>query len=254
MLEGSNVVVLDLEVLRSPDDCRHCHQPLEEHTDSRFCLIPVDERPLSPVATQFTPLGWNNKPALGLSTGCYYDYFDSRLYFFDRHTLEATIVAFVERACLLVGFNSVSFDMPLMRGLLRQEADALRFSESAGDLFRSGVLIEICDRFKLLCATSYDILAEIWKVDAESKFVRGLNSLDAISQANGLPAKAMTGASAPRLWAEGRYAEVANYNMEDVRKTRWLFEKVCLGQPILRGNGTAITLPPPAGLETLKLL
>jgi len=216
-LQGLNIVVLDLETEKSADD---------------------------------VPTGWNNKAALGLSIGCYYAYGDGQLHFFDRHTLEATIVSLLESACLLVSFNGISFDFPLMRGLLRQEAEALQLSESQADLLRSGVLVELCDRFKDLCAVSYDLLAEIWKVDPEGKFVRGLNSLDAIAQANGLPAKAMTGAIAPRLWAEGRYADVINYCASDVLKTRWLFERVCLGQHIVRGNGKVLVLPRPPGLET----
>jgi hypothetical protein len=247
-LEGCNVVVLDLETLRSADDCRHCHRPKDLHEPG---LGHCDSALASP---QFSPLGWDNKPALGLSIGCWWDYADSRVQYFDRHTLEGTMVAFVDRACLFVSFNGISFDFPLMRGLLRQEADALRLSESDSDLFRSGVLVELCDRFKDLCAVSYDVLAEIWRVDPQRKFERGLNSLDAIAQANGLGAKAMTGAIAPRLWAEGRYAEVLTYCASDVHKTRWLFETICQGKPILRGDGIPIVLPPPPGLDALKSL
>src|SRR6266446_2034276 len=242
MLEGSNIIVIDTETLRSADDCRHCGKPKDIHK-------PGLGRCSSALASpHFTPLGWDNKPALGLSIGCYYAYGDSHLHFFDRHTLEDTITSFVEMQCLLVSFNGISFDFSLMRGLLRQEADVLRLSDDAPDLFHSGVLVSRCDRFKDLCAVSYDILAEIWRVDPQGKFERGLNSLDAISQANGLEPKALTGAIAPRLWAKGRYAEVINYCAEDVRKTKALFEMVCRGQPILRGNGQAVVLPLPPGL------
>ena len=248
-LHGLNIVCIDLETARSADDCRHCGKAQEAHYSDGACESWEGFRPRDTV-TQFSPLGWDNKPALGLSIGCYYAYGDGRLHFFDRHTLEETMSGFVESACLLVSFNGISFDFSLMRGLLRQEADALRLSESSPDLFRSGVLVELCDRFKDLCAVSYDILAEIWRVDPERKFERGLNSLDAVAQANKLGAKAMTGAIAPRLWAEGRYAEVINYCVADVEKTRRLFEMACSGQPIVRGDGKAIVLPRPQGLET----
>jgi len=243
-LDGLNIICLDLECLRSPDDCRYCGKPPEQ------CQGPLRIPPVLPHG--FVKIGWENKPALGLSIGCYYAYGDSRLHFFDRHTLEDTITSFVEMACLLVSFNGISFDFSLMRGLLRQEADALRLSESDADLFRSGVLVELCDRFKDLCAVSYDILAEIWRADPQGKFERGVNSLDAISQANGLGTKALTGVIAPRLWAEGRYAEVINYCAADVHKTKALFEMVCRGQRILRGNSKSLVLPPPPGLETLQ--
>src|SRR6266850_2255496 len=77
---------------------------------------------------------------------------------------------------VVVGFNSKSFDMVLMRALLRREAEVLRFSDSGEDLFRSGVLVDLCDRFKILCSTSYDVLESIWQVEPQGKFERGLNS------------------------------------------------------------------------------
>ncbi len=254
-LEGLNIVCLDVETARSADDCRYCGTTRGSHLPSyELCPTKPDVVHDGDRAQTFEAIGWHNKAALGLSIGCYYAYRNSRLHFFDRHTLEETISSFVDVGCLLVSFNGVSFDFSLMRGLLRQEADALRLSESDADLFRSGVLVELCDRFKALCEVSYDVLAEIWRVDPQGKFERGLNSLDAIAQANGLGVKTMTGAQAPRLWAEGRYAEVINYCSSDVLKTKALFEMVCHGQPILRGNGQPLVLPAPPGLETLQPL
>ena len=104
-------------------------------------------------------------------------------------------------------------------------------------------LRELCDTFKTLCATSYDILHEIWRVDPARKFEAGLNSLDAISQANGLGPKLSSGAQAPRDWQAGRYAQVIEYCMDDVWKTKALFERICAGEPILRGDGQPIVLP-----------
>lgn len=247
-LDGLNIVVLDLETAISADDCRHCGKAEETHHSDGTCQSWEGFR-AQENARQFSPLGWNNKPALGLSIGCYYAYGDEQLHFFDRHTLAETMDGFVTSGCLLVSFNGIAFDFPLMRGLLRQEADTLRLSESAADLFHSGTLVELCDRFKDLCSVSYDLLAEIWKVDPDGKFARGVNSLDAIAKANGLPGKAMTGAMAPHLWTQGRYAEVMNYCAADVAKTRWLFETVCRGQSILRGDGKPLVLPCPQGLE-----
>lgn len=234
MLEGESIYVLDIEVKRSPDACITCDQ------------LPKD---CQAIGHRFEKIGWERKAALGISIGCAFSYKTMQFVFFDEFTLESLMTRWVEEQPLLVGFNSQSFDLTLMRGLLRQEADALHLSESAADLFRSGVLVELCDRFKDLCAISYDILAEIWRVDPGRKFEPGLNSLDTIAQANRLPAKAMTGAIAPRLWAAGRYAEVINYCAADVEKTRRLFEMICWGTPLLRGDRNPIVLPPPPGLE-----
>ena len=103
-------------------------------------------------------------------------------------------------------------------------------------------LCDLCDTFKTLCAQSYDILAEIWKVDPARKFEPNLNSLGAISQANGLGTKLSHGAQAPRDWQAGRYAQVIEYCLDDVWKTKALFERISRGEPILRGDGQPIKL------------
>jgi|ERR1043165_5184364 hypothetical protein len=215
-LQGANIVVLDLECLHSPDDCLHCGKP------GSACHDIGDTPPHI-----FQKIGWENKVALGLAIGCYWDYQDMRLHFFDRSTLAGTMRFFVDRSPLLVSFNGTTFDFALMRALLRHEE----------------ALHSLCDAFKSLCAQGYDVLQEIWKAYPESKLVRGLNGLDAIAQANGLGKKAMDGATAPRLWAQGRIAEVVQYCAEDVRKTRVLFELACGDMPILRSDGKPIMLP-----------
>ena len=239
MGKGNNIMVLDLETLHSADDCQDCGDDARQGA----CRSPTG---------QHRRIGWDNKLALGLSIGCYYDYCDQRIHWVDLYTLEDTIRDFVKAQPLLVSFNGIAFDFPLMRGILRQRAD----EEPAlppGTVPRPEPhpLNFLCDAFKILCATSYDLLAEIWKVDPGRKFERGLNSLDAISQANGLGAKALTGALAPRLWQQGRYAEVIDYCQGDVYKTKALFELVCAGQPIVRGDGQPIVLCNPFPEEAL---
>ena len=226
MLEVANCIVLDLETLHSADDCVYCGHPKGECTTSPQVM-----------PHKFVPIGWNDKNALGLSIGCYWDYRDARIHWFDDTSLESTVRQFVGREPLLVSFNGIGFDFALMRALLRHRQEATA---------KTNVL---CDQFKLLAASSYDILAEIWAVDSKSKFVRGLNSLDAIARANGLGAKLSEGAQAPRDWQDGKIAQVVEYNVDDVLKTKALFEIVCAGKPILRGDGKPITLPVPPFLS-----
>jgi hypothetical protein len=226
-LAGANIVVLDLETARSADDCRLCGAASERHTPGVS-------------GHAYEPLGWDRKVDLGLSIGCYYDYADDSLHWFDRVTLEATVRCLVTRQPLLVSFNGIGFDFPLMRGLL------LRDVEQYGPRERD--LPGLCEQFQVLCAYSYDILAAIWQADPARKFERGLNSLGAISAANGYGTKALDGALAPRLWAQGRYAEVLNYCAGDVDKTRRLFEQIVATGQILRGDGRPLGLPPPVRL------
>lgn len=187
MFEGKDVVVLDLEIAN----------PVEEVEG-----------------------GFKNPAGLGLSVGCYYDYVTGRYEFFDRHTLRETMECFIEDQPLLVSFNGIGFDFKVMRALLRREAE-----QNASAVDR--ILQSLCDEFKELAAGSYDILGEIWKADPQGKFIKGLNTLDHILMANGLPAKLSNGSHAPMWWQEGRIADVINYCQRDVELTKLLFELIC---------------------------
>ena len=241
-LAGSQTIIVDVETQFSAQDCRHCGlENVEPLHSAGQC------QGVAYAGNRFEPLGWDNKAALGLSIGCSWDSADQRCHVFDVHTLEETMRSWVVRQPILVSFNGLAFDFPLMRGLLRREADRLVAEDGAEMLAQD--LRDLCDTFKTLCATSYDILAEIWKVDPTRKFASSLNSLDAISQANGLGAKLSNGAQAPRDWQAGRVAQVIEYCLDDVWKTKALFERICAGDAILRGDGQPIRLRRPVVQE-----
>jgi uncharacterized protein YprB with RNaseH-like and TPR domain len=225
MLEGRQIVVIDLEVLHSPDACLHCGHPASAHGDSwsgQSC--PRQEE--SPW-TCYERIGWDNHLALGLSIGCTWDYQDSMMHWFDQHTAGALIEHLLTRNACLVTFNGRTFDGPLL-GAVADVSEDVR-----------------TDWTQYVERESYDLLREIWAIDPARKFERGLNSLDALCKANGLPAKEMDGAQAPRLWAQGRVAEVLTYCQGDVLRTKALFEMVVEGTPLLRGDGLPISLPTP---------
>ncbi len=207
-----NTVVMDLETLRSARECLHCGVPREGDWET-----PADH--------EHENIGWRNFAALSLAIGCYYDYSDAAHHYFDVHTLGQTMKHLVDRQCLMVSFNGIQFDFPLMRCVFPNTDDP------------------ILHEWDTLCAQSYDILAEIWRADPQNKFQRG-NGLNALSLANGGTQKLMDGATAPLLWKAGRVAEVIEYVTDDVRKTNDLFERICLGLPIERAAG-ALVLPMP---------
>ena len=233
MLEVSNIVVIDLECAKSADDCRYCGLENVEPLHLAGCC-----RGVAYAGDRFTPLGWDNTAALGLCIGCYWSYTDSRIHWFDTPSLETTMRHLVEMQPLIVSFNGIGFDGPLMLEVLT--ADLLDHEPRWKD-FPHGLAQAWADMW----ARSYDLLAEIWTLDPVNKYRRGLNSLDAISQASGLGAKLSHGAQAPRDWRDGRYADVLNYCQDDVYKTKELFEMVCRGKPLIRGNGEPVYLPKP---------
>lgn len=229
-----NLIVLDLETLHSADDCEYCGVDMALHGPGDLCATGKIGR----------PLGWTHKAALGLSIGCYWDAESLRIHWFDDASLEATMRELVRRQPLMVSYNGIGFDFALMRAVLRERA-ASKAAESP--LQRSPVLTlgVLCDQFTVLAARSYDILAEIWGVDPQGKFVKGLNSLDAVCAANGLVHKTGTGAQAPRDWQAGKWAQVLNYCQNDVYLTRDLFALLrAQDGTILRASGP-ITLRRP---------
>ena len=220
MYEGANAIVLDLEVLNSPDDCRHCNRPQDEHMAGDACIG-------GPAC--FEKRGWKDRPALGLSIGGYYDYQVGRIIWFDEHNLEAIVSNLENRRPFMVSFNGILFDYVIMRGILRRRA------EREGGT-RAQELAVLCDRFKAHCATSYDILQEVWAVVGRNTGVS--NSLDSLCKANGLGQKTGHGAEAPRQWQQGRYADVLNYCANDIMMTKRFFELICMKRGrIMRDNG-----------------
>jgi hypothetical protein len=246
-LTPRDVIILDLETSRSPDDCRLCGKDRTQHMPG-VLVCPTPDRLAVDPANVYQPLGWDNKPALGLSLGAYYSYTQQALTLFDVHSLEATLQHFVSTAPFLVSFNGLGFDFVLMRGLLRQEASALFLAGTPEESARARALVTLCDHFKGLCLTSYDLLQAIWDSDPGSRRVRGLNGLDALCDANSIPGKRQDSATIPQHWKEGQIALVANHCMGDVYATKALFEVALSTGSLARHNGTRVVLPRPPGL------
>jgi RNase_H superfamily len=221
-LTGKNIVVIDVETANSAEDCLYCGLPEARHTAASRTNL------LSPCVT-FSPLGWDNKAALGLSIGGYYDYQTGCITWFDVHSLSATIQALVQRQPLLVSFNGIGFDGPLMQTVGNA-------AECVGALYT----------WPALWQRSYDLLAEIWRVDEEGKYTKGLNSLDAICGANDLGRKTGDGAQAPRDWRAGRVSTVVNYLQNDIFLTKRLFELILEKNGTIQRSTGPITLRLPA--------
>ena len=168
--------------------------------------------------------GWENLPALGISIGGYFSYERQQILWFDANSVRDVIVSFAAKKPLLISFNGLRLDFPLMRTVARMHGmspddPALR-------------------AFEALAAESYDILAAIWEADPEGQHVRGLNSLDAILRAEGMPPKCGSGDEAPRWWGNQHYAKVLNYCQHDILSTRALFERLIATHSIVqRHNG-----------------
>lgn len=221
MLRGTNIVVLDLETAHSAHDCRHCST--HKRAWNNISCLAEDGH---------VTIGWDDHAALGLSIGCLYRYDTDRYEFFDVYTAQTMMDGLLATKPLLVSFNGIQFDAHVLAALYPDPVTP--DGEPASDFPAD---------WSSLWYQSYDILDQIWRQDPERKYEPGLNSLGAISVANSYGAKEMDGAQAPRLWREGRHAEVMNYCMSDVWKTARLFEQIVATGQILRGDGQVLRLP-----------
>lgn len=123
-------------------------------------------------------------------------------------------------ADLLVGFNSYEFDNPLM-----EATTGIRLSNP-----------------------HYDLLQEIWNALGERKKGFGLGPL---SERTLNLEKSGEGARAPELFQTGRFAELHDYNLNDVFLTRMLVNQVIAHGYVTRPDGSALLVnkPPTKGEE-----
>ena len=224
--DGENIVVVDLEVARSPEDCM-CGKSKDEHYGgARYCSNP-------PQSQLYHPIGWGGKAALGLSIGGFYDYHHNRIYWFNEYNLETWIGALVNKAPMIVSFNGLSFGFPLIEEILRLKANSALDPDEKLHL--------LCDRFSDMTQGSYDIFAEIC---ASGQNKPGQTTLGALCEANGLGRRLRNKAQTPRDWAAGKHADVNNFLSDDIYKTKALFELICHnGGWLRRGDGVSIGIP-----------
>lgn len=135
--------------------------------------------------------GFTDFIAMGVACVCAYCYDRDQFFVYGEFELEE-FQKLVNQADVVVGYNILGFDNPLM---------------AANDV----VIPE---------ARSYDLLAEIKRALGHRV------SLDAICQANGFGTKNESGALAPVMWQRGEHTRVINYCLNDVRLTKKLLDRV----------------------------
>lgn len=223
MLAGSNTLVLDLVTRLSPEACRHCGTRRTEHLVGTMACVTGH-------FTQFEPVGWKTPSVLGLSIGCYYDYQDATVHWFDPSTLPATVRTLVDRQPLLVSFHGLQRSFPVMHDVCMENSP-----------HRGGAA------FTVLYRASYDIFDQIGLVDPSQYKEWTLYSLPVLAQANGYGAKVLDDSLIPMRWSLGRYAKVLNACQTRVGQIKGLFETIITTGHLRRGDGLPMHLPLPCG-------
>jgi hypothetical protein len=151
--------------------------------------------------------GWQSHDEMGVSCLCIYDYFNDRYRVFDDSNIQEALEILYSYK-LVVGFNTVGFDWKLIRAT---------YPDQCKTLHRASI--------------DYDILREIWcaiGVDPDhfQPHSHGGYKLDDVAFETIRMKKSGHGELAPKLYQEGRMAELIDYCIEDVRIEKSLFEHV----------------------------
>jgi len=138
----------------------------------------------------FHDVGSNDPAALDMSVACIYDYETDEYSSYTKENLK-DLWPILEKADLLIGFNSDHFDIPLLNKYY------------AGDLTK---------------IKSLDLMKEI-KISLGRRI-----KLDTVAEASLGKNKSGSGMDAPRWWKAGEKQKVIDYCIEDVKITKELYE------------------------------
>jgi len=163
--------------------------------------------------------GWNSHDEMGISVLCLYDYLTGRYRVFDDANKDEAL-NILNNYDLVSGFNTVKFDWNVVN------------KSWPNGYTRIG--------------KDYDILREIWvsqglDPDNFNGRTHGGYKLDDVAFDTIGMRKTANGALAPIMFQEGRFAELVDYCLEDVRIERTLFEFVVNNGYVIR-NGQQISL------------
>ena len=229
-LAGQNVLILAVEPLHSPHDCRACFQELAAHTWQPW------GNPLGPPTchrnglTPYAAIGTESPVTLGLSLACWWDYQTDRWYWSDADTASEVVYEWILRQPLMITYGGQGFDLPILGALACEE-----YRES----------------FETLAARSYDIGVELWRVSppqtgGEPTAVR--ESLPHVAQANGMGHMLPPQVSPAARWRASAYrrsAEVIAQVMGRVVVSKRLFEKILTYGYIVDSDSAICRLPTP---------
>ena len=158
-------------------------------------------------------LSWGDagRGKAGLSSLVLYDTATSRYHIYDDNRTDE-MIGHLNEADLLLGFNNIQFDKPAIEGHTNQR----------------------------LIPKQFDILQTIRSANG-GKFVKGYRLGDICERTLGLE-KSGDGALAPDLFQRGHFAELHDYNLNDVYLTRTLFNFIVEHGFIIGVNGEPLEL------------
>ena len=163
--------------------------------------------------------GWKSHDEMGVSCLVVFDYETMRYRVFDDHNMNECLNILYGHD-VVVGFNTVGFDWKLINATYNNNQERR--------------------------SRDFDILREIWiSIGADPDHFRpethGGYKLDDVARETIGLMKSGDGAKAPRLYQQGKIAELIDYCVQDVKIEKELFEFVAHFGYVLR-NGRKIRI------------
>jgi hypothetical protein len=183
--------------------------------------------------------GWNNPFGMKISSCVTYSYNENAYRFWGSTEEEHKKLLKYVHGSTLIGFNIIHFDS---RVLLGNDRSLTPEGITSGEPFGETITVH-----------NFDIYAEIWKafydtddvasaLEQQNKdkrtHVKGVWDLDSIAKntLGGNCVKLANGKTAPEKFKKGMIKELMEYNLQDVRVEKELFEFVRTKKYIVNGN------------------
>lgn len=217
--DKTNAIVVDVESAENPEKCIYCdYDNAIDHQKERY--------------HDYTPIGWENRLGYGISIGCYWDFWRNDHGMFDSYTLPGFIKLVVERKAMLISFNGLGFDFPLMYAIMMNKV------KKDHELYER--VSFLAKRFEEIYKSSYDILHEVKMKSRRSH--KGLNTLNSLCEHNGIAVKSGSGKEAPELWKQRRVAQLVEYCLHDVMITKKLCETISSNEGLIKREDDSIQI------------
>lgn len=187
------------------------------------------------------PGKWDNPEGMGLSSAVAYDYARDVYRFFYEEEGKKQLLELLN-GNVAVGFNSIRFDSRVILGNNRRLIpEPPRWTDTPEVGFRNyDIMLEyFMSREQLTdVEQAFEVLAKP-ETHAGGKF-----NLDAMAKATlGSVGKLGHGAFAPVLYKEGRIPELFQYNLQDVRLTKQLFNFILDHGHVKGADGREVRMP-----------
>jgi len=165
--------------------------------------------------------GWSNPEGMGFGSAVAYEYATDRYHFFLHDSGKDRLIELLNDKTAIT-FNGIKFDSKVLLGndrLVHLRTGKTYTDKTFWDNY--DILLEyICSRY------SCTYISQSLQLLDGAKILDGSFNLNALCKATIGIGKTGHGKDAPSLYTEGKYDELLDYNFNDVRITKVLFDHI----------------------------